>query len=127
MPLTTDVHVRYENMAKGNIEELLPILKQAKMTIAYPHLADPVVAKIGNEIIGFAFAQLLPHWEPLYVVPEWRGTGVAEELAKRALDKILKTGAQRIIVVAQSYFAEQLCMKYGFHPIKGTVYVREPE
>jgi GNAT superfamily N-acetyltransferase len=124
MPIVDEVV--FEDLKGDAVEKLAPYLKMAGMSIAYPHMADPVCAKVGNQIIGFAFAQLLPHWEPLWVVPEYRGTGVAEELARRALEKILKTGAQRILLCADNPFAEKLAMKYGFHAIPGKLYVREP-
>ncbi len=118
--------VQFESLAQGDIDALAPALKQAQMTIAYPHLAEPVVAKFDGEIIGFAFSQLLPHWEPLWVKPQWRGTGLAEELAKRALQKIVDTGAQRILVVTQNQFAEDLAKEYGFKEVPGKIFVREP-
>lgn len=121
------LEVRYESLAQGDIDALAPALKKAGMTIAYPHLAEPIVAKDPDgKIIGFCFSQLLPHWEPLWVDTDWRGTGLAEELAKRALQKIVDTGAQRILVVIQSPFAEKIAIANGFHAVEGKLYVREP-
>ena len=118
--------VEFESPAQGDIEALAPALRQAGMTIAYPHLAEPIVAKFHDEIIGFAFAQLLPHCEPIWVNPNWRGMGLAEELARRVVEKIELTGAKRFMCVAQNQFAERLCEEMGMKRVVGVLYVKEP-
>jgi GNAT superfamily N-acetyltransferase len=118
--------VEFESLAQGDIEALAPALKEAKMTISYPHLAEPIVAKVNGEIVGFAFAQLLPHCEPLHVLPEWRGQGIAEELARRVVALIEATGAGRFCCVASNRFVEDLCLKMGMIPVPGVLYVKEP-
>ena len=125
--MTEVTDVTFESLAEENIDALLPVLKQAGMTIAYSHLAEPVVAKINGEIVGFAFAQLLPHLEPVYVVPMFRGTGIAEELVRRAMALIEGTGAERFMCVAQNKFAEDLCRKIGMRAVPGTLYVKDSE
>lgn len=57
--------VTYRDLSKQECTELAPALQKAGMTIAYTHLADPVVAEVDGKIVGFCFAQLIPHWEPL--------------------------------------------------------------
>jgi len=102
-------------------------MKKAGMSVAYSHLAEPIVAEVDGQIVGFCFAQLIPHFEPLYVMPEWRGTGIAEELAQRAMKKITDTGAQRFMCVVQSQFAEALCKKLGMRAVPGVIYVKDSE
>lgn len=124
----TDVtDVTYESLAGDNLDALLPVLKQAGMALAYPQLAEPIVAKVNGEIVGFAFAQLLPHLEPVYVLPLFRGTGIAEELVRRAMAIIEKTGAERYMCVAQNPFAEKLCKQLGMRAVLGTLYVKDSE
>jgi GNAT superfamily N-acetyltransferase len=124
---TVQEEIRYESLAKGDVEALVPALKQAKMTIAYPHLAEPIVAKLDDgTIVGFGFAQLLPHCEPIWVHPHFRGIGIAEELATLVIKKITDTGAQRFLCVAQSPFAEDLCRQNGMIEVPGKIFVKEP-
>jgi GNAT superfamily N-acetyltransferase len=122
-----ELEVQYESLSRGDVTALAPALKQAGMTIAYPHLADPVVAKVNGEIIGFGFAQLLPHSEPIWIYPKWRGNGIAEELARRVVEKIEASGAQRYCCIAQSQFAEKLCEQMGMKAVPGVLYVKDPE
>ena len=121
------VPINFSSLSRESVSQLAPALKKAHMTIAYEHLAEPVVAKLNDgTIIGFAFAQLMPHAEPIYVDPNWRGIGIAEELARRVVEKIESTGAQRFVAVAQGTFAEELCKKMGMRAVLGVVYVKEP-
>jgi ribosomal protein S18 acetylase RimI-like enzyme len=125
MPYTNGL-LKFESLAKGDVEALAPALASAGMTIAYPHLAEPIVAKLHDEIVGFGFAQLLPHAEPIWVKPQYRGLGIAEKLARMVVEKIESTGAQRFVAVAQNAFAEELCRANGMHEVPGKVFVKEP-
>ena len=126
MPIVIDDLI-FTSLARGEVDRLAPALKEAKMTIAYPHLAEPIVAQTnGGVIVGFGFAQLIPHAEPIWVHPLWRGRRVANEIARQVVEKIEGTGARRFISIAQSPFAEQLCQENGMIWVDGKVYVKEP-
>lgn len=117
--------ISYRDLSGQECTELAPALQKAGMTIAYTHLADPVVAEVDGKIVGFCFAQLIPHWEPLWVEREWRGMGIAEELAKRALEKITKTGAQKFCCITTSAFAEKLAREAGMREVEGKLFVKD--
>ena len=81
-----------------------------------------LVAKRGDEIVGFHVLQLIPHVEPLYVAPSERGTELAAQLADQMVAHLVDVKARGWLVVADSPFAEQLCKERGMKKLKAPVY-----
>jgi predicted N-acetyltransferase YhbS len=76
------------------------------------------VAEYEDQIIGFAVQQILPMAGPLFVLPDWRGTGLAEMLARDLKDRM----AANYIAVASSEFSEKLCRELGMHEVPGKLF-----
>lgn len=81
----------------------------------------------GPNIVGFSVVQLFPHAEPLYVMPEYRGTGLADTLAEKMTDYLRDVRTRAFIAIADSPFAEKLCQKRGMKKIESPVYMATGE
>lgn len=117
--------VKYRSLEGEDTAALMPAIEKLGWVIPYPHIAVPVVAEVDGQIVGFGIAQLIPHCEPLHILPEWRGMGIAEELSKRVIEKITESGAKKFCCVAQNAFAEKLCEANGMKAVEGRMYVKE--
>jgi hypothetical protein len=98
-------------------------LKGRNIHVPYPQLASAIVAYAGTDMVGYVFCQLVPHAEPMEVKPEFRGTGLAEELADRMAKFMVEGNMPSYLVIAQNEFAAKLCEDRGMREVKGRVYV----
>ncbi len=92
-----------------------------------PQTARALVAYKDERIVGFIVIQLFPHAEPLYVDPEFRGTGLADELADRMYEFLKEVRTRGYMVVAESPFAEKLCEARGMKRVNYPVYLAVQE
>ena len=105
-------------MAK-KIEEMQGIV------IAHPRLAIIEVATVDAKIAGYGVSQLMFHAEPIYVLPEYRGSGIAEELASRVVKRITEANGKAFVSIATNPFAERLCIEQGMERVEGTLYRKQ--
>jgi hypothetical protein len=82
-----------------------------------------LLAKRDDVIVGFHVMQFWPHAEPLYIVPEERGTGLAEALADGMVKFLTEAKARGWIVIADSPEARKLCEAHGMTKVKSPVYM----
>lgn len=76
-----------------------------------------------GKLLGFVVLQLIPHVEPLYVIPSMRATGLAEDLADHIISFLVEQKARGWMAVAESPFAEKLCEREGMQRVQLPVYV----
>ena len=86
-----------------------------------------IAAFDGRKLVGFNVLQSFPHAEPMFVQPEYRGTGVAEELADRLLGFMREIKIRGFMVVADSEFAAKLCEGRGMELVTSPVYIMRKE
>lgn len=77
-----------------------------------------------DRLVGFHVIQLFPHVEPLWVAPEYLGTGLASDLASRVMAFMTDIGARGFMVVADNPHTEKLCQTHGMKRVTSPVYVR---
>ena len=77
----------------------------------------------GEKLVGFVVLQLYPHTEPLYVEPQYRGVGIAEELADQMVAFINSIRARGVMVVADHPSVIELCESRGWTKLDHPVYV----
>jgi hypothetical protein len=110
--------VTFRELEKDELGKLLPFLKANNWDIPYPKFAAVWVAEYEGQIVGFAVQQILPVAGPLFVVQPWRGTGLAEMLARDLKERM----AVNYIAVASSEFSEKLCRELGMHEVPGKLF-----
>lgn len=99
------------------------VLKARGWAELNPHTARALCAYKDERIVGFHIIQLYPHAEPLYVDPEYRGTGLAEDLADRMYEFLKEVRTRGYMVVCESPFAEKLCEARGMKKVTYPVYM----
>ncbi len=75
-------------------------------------------------LAGFLVLQAVPHAEPMFVAPSFRGSGVAEELSERMQAFMAEVKIRGWMVVAETPFAEKLCEAGGMTRVDKPVYVK---
>lgn len=119
--------ITYTWIDGGALIALEPILAANGWTSLNGKTARALVAHDGTKLAGFHILQMLPHAEPLYVAPEYRGTGVALELAAR-MDVFLEDiSCRAFMVVADTPEAVHLCEAHGMKLITSPVYLKVGE
>lgn len=108
---------------KEACEWLNEVLERRGWSLLNEHTARALCAYKDERIIGFHVIQLFPHAEPLFIDPEWRGTGLAEELADRMYEFLKEVRTRGYMVIAESPFAEKLCQERGMKRVNYPVYM----
>lgn len=88
-----------------------------------PNTSRILVAEKDGAIAGFVCLQLVPHVEPLFVAPSFRGTGLAETLSDKLIAFMHESAARGWMAVASDSTVAKLCEKQGMHKIESPVYV----
>lgn len=78
-------------------------------------------------LVGFVVLQMIPHTEPLYVDPEHRGTGLAEELSEEIVAFLRENQVRGWIAIAESPHSAILCEKNGMNLVPFPVYFGKGE
>lgn len=76
-----------------------------------------------NLLVGFLIVQLIPHTEPLYVTPRYRGSDIARELSSHVFSYMLQSSTRGFMVVADNPIAVQLCEQLGLRKVDSPVYI----
>lgn len=76
-----------------------------------------------DKIIAFHVLQHIPHAEPLYVDKEYRGTGIAEDLADRMVAFLKSCDARGFMVVADNPASVKLCEQFGMRRVESPVFI----
>jgi ribosomal-protein-alanine N-acetyltransferase len=99
-----------------------PWSESAYITEVYNQSAFYVVARIGEQVVGYAGAWLImdeAHITTLGVDPEYQGRGIGERLLASLLEEAIRRGVERstLEVRRHNYVAQRLYRKYGFCPV----------
>lgn len=76
-----------------------------------------------GELLGFFVMQLVPHTEPLWVLPSRRASGIAEELADRMLISMIEMQARGWMLVADNPIVAKMAEARGMVKEESPVYV----
>src|SRR5215467_7422306 len=86
-----------------------------------------LLAEANGMIVGFNVFQMFPYVGPLYVAPEMRGTGIAENLADGVLQFLTDVNVRGFMTVIESPHAARLCEARGMKLLTAPVYVKLPD
>lgn len=110
-------------LEKSEVGKLSPVLDSLGWRILYPEVATILAAEEDGEIVGFCVMQVLPHLEPEWVKESHRGTGLADELAKRAATIFAEGQVRGFLSVAGNAHAERICRDVlGMKKVEGAIY-----
>jgi GNAT superfamily N-acetyltransferase len=83
-----------------------------------------LVAEDPHGILSGVFTfQLIPHTEPMWVSPAYRGTDVAAQLADRMLEFLRENQARGWMIVADNPIAARMCEERGMRRVHAPVYM----
>ncbi len=80
-------------------------------------------AVAGDEVVGFFTFQMMPHGEPIYVAPEWRGRVDWRRLVA-GVDSLMPEGAF-YVVLATSPQVEHMARESGLREVEGKLFIKE--
>ena len=121
--------VSYIQLIGKQVEQLKPILDKLGWAVPHPVNAVAVTAVYQGRVVGFFVLQLIPHAEPMWVSPEVRGTGIAEELLAKGKEILVESGAKGWLSICTNPFSERLAAQLGMEPAEkqGVLYVKQEE
>jgi hypothetical protein len=102
-------------------------LSMMKSMVPYPETAKAIVAEVDGKVIGFGVLQQLPHGEPAWVDPEYRGNGIGKEIFSRVNVLMDQLGAKWWVACSTSEASERLCRDAGMTEIPGKLFIKEPK
>lgn len=77
-----------------------------------------------NTLAGFGVVQFIAHAEPIWVAPEHRGTGLAEEIASEVVG-FLDEAQVGFVATVDNPYSRKLCESHGMKLLDKPVYVKE--
>jgi ribosomal protein S18 acetylase RimI-like enzyme len=130
--LTADAtEVHYRVVSDHELELLRPMFTKLGWAMPNPDMAKVIVAETGEGadgiICGFAVVQFVTHAEPIWIHPELRGTGIAEQLVEKVVSYIERDcKIDRWVAVAKpGSMAARLCEGQGMVAYPGQLYVKQ--
>ena len=112
----------------------LPPEEWARLTEIYQSQADQlppsehntaIVAEIQGRIVGMFGINLIAHAGPIWVDPEWRGTGISQRMGA-ALDELIRnSGGKGYLMFPSNRGSELVAIRLGLRPRHVKVYQRE--
>lgn len=121
----TAVTTRWINLWEATPDEFAQIefIRESRgWTKFASNLTRVFLAESAGRIIGFQILQLVPHPEPHYLDPEFRGQGLSEAMAAEVIRFLHECHAPAWQCTADSPFAEKLCAAQGMVPVEAPVY-----
>jgi GNAT superfamily N-acetyltransferase len=77
-----------------------------------------------GKLASFLVLQLVPHTEPLWVAPEFRATGLAEQMVDAMVKFLNEVQIRGYLATAESPFAAKLCEEHGMKKLEHPVYIK---
>jgi GNAT superfamily N-acetyltransferase len=118
VPVMENVEIR-ELHGEEALEAIRPFLVSRKWRVPPVGMLAAKVAFEGDKVVGFAVYQLVPHTEPILVLPSHRGTGLAAELSRQIVEFARKVGGG-LMCISTSSIVDDLAIDNGLSPIRGT-------
>ena len=120
--METATGIEYKLIYGADLEALKPTIQAHGWLPLNPMTACAFVAFQAGKIIGFVCQNPIPHVEPLFVDPQYRGTGLAGELVEKMVDFLYEVEAPAAYIVANSAFSAKLAEAYGMEKVDQPVY-----
>jgi hypothetical protein len=77
-----------------------------------------------GKLASFLVLQMIPHTEPLWVAPEFRASGLAEQMVDAMVKFLNDVKIRGYLATAESPFAAKLCEEHGMKKLEHPVYIK---
>jgi GNAT superfamily N-acetyltransferase len=125
VPVMENVEIR-ELHGEEALEAIRPFLVSRNWRIPAVGMLAAKVAFEEDKVVGFAVYQLVPHVEPIMVLPSHRGTGLASELAKEIVGFARSVGGG-LMCLSTTSVVDKLATENGLTPLYGATIWQEGE
>lgn len=123
MPTKDLQNVTKRWLSGDELDVLEPIIKARNwMPLNKPLTRAMVAFDADGQIVGFYVLKLLPHVEPLFVDPDWRGSGLADELADEMHKVLADTPPGGVWLTAENPLTAKMAEYHGLVIVKSPVY-----
>jgi len=123
-------NLTYKWLDNEAISALDPIMFARKLPALNRETSRVRAAYDGDKLVGFLVLQLMPHMEPLYVDPMYRGVGDARGgmIANQLIDDMFafvgECGIRGFICIADNNIVEGMCLDRGLQKIDSPVFIK---
>lgn len=116
--------ISYRILPPDEYGKLLAIMSQYGGVIPLPESSRIPVAELDGELVGFFVTQLLPHFEPAWVLAGRETRGVYDELLRMAMEPLVDAPrGTAMFAIADSRAAARRCEEMGMVQVDKPVYV----
>ena len=111
MPTTTQIEYRW--LDGDQLALLEPTLLSLNAMSVNRETTRAIGAFDGDQLVGFFCLQLIPHLEPLFVAPGYRGEPVAINMVNKMVEFLKESNARGAMLVAETPGVERLAEHFG--------------
>lgn len=111
-----------DDMDWDRIEAIL--LARGWMSLNRPTSRILVAETEDGKLASFLVLQMIPHTEPLWVAPEFRASGLAEQMVDAMIKFLNQVQIRGYLATAESPFAAKLCEEHGMKKLEHPVYIK---
>lgn len=121
--MLTATEIQFRWLDGDDLDLLEPLIRSRRWTPLNKALCRAFAGfdRDGN-VVGFCAFQCIPHVGPWLVDPEYRGTGVAEEMVKGMVEFLTAVNPPSVYVVADSPISARLAEEHGMELVTSPVY-----
>ncbi len=122
--------ITYKWLDKEQLTALDPIMQQRNLPSLNQEVSRVLAAYDGDKLIGFLVLQLMPHMEPLWVDPKYRGGGtdsIANILVNKMFEFVAECNIRGFFCVADSNVVEKMCIERGLIQVTSPVFIKLPQ
>jgi hypothetical protein len=117
------VNVAYRWLSGSELDILDSFIKERHWTPLNKPLTRALVAFDEHDaVIGYFAVPLMPVLGPSEVIPEWRGSGLFEEMAATVHETLANLPTRGLLMVADNPFSEKLAIAHGLTRLDSPVY-----
>lgn len=127
MSETITEQITYKWLDGDDLDQLETVLESHGWTSLNKPTSRALGAFHHEELIGFMVLQMVPHTEPLYIKPQYRGQLIAECLAAQMSGFMESIHARSYMVMADTPEAVKLCEANGMRRVTAPVYMKVGE
>ena len=120
--MDTALGVEFKWLDGDELDQLEPIIRARGWVPLNKKMARAYAAFAGDEIVGFACFNCIPHVEPLYVDRTYRGTGLAKDLTDALVDFLYAVECPAAYILADNPASEALAKAHGMERVDVPVY-----
>lgn len=120
--MTAITGLEFRWLQGDDLDQLEPTIRARGWVPLNKAMSRVLAVYDGERIVGWIAFNMIPHVEPLFIEPEYRGSGIAEQLAEGMVNWLYAVEAPAAYIVADSPASQRLAEAHGMERVTSPVY-----